>query len=190
MNVLLEEFNKKNELNEPNESDGAKNTTITSSTVGREENTSGGCNDATTTSNANDNIDIDDNINGVKIRDMQFLVQASNSQTVGKKRKQAKKMKSGNATFSFHNNGSIPGAGGNNNNNHNHNDGMVKPNDLLAQIKLTNGITVNVPSCVCGTLLEVNDNLKQNENLSLLVDDPLLDGYIAVILPNGSFPPS
>jgi len=155
----------------------------------------------------------------IQMQDIHFLVQVSKSQTVGKKRKQAKKMKRGDAVFHTTSRSSNSNSNINDNNNNDQDDnrdgntydhsneqgtndknkndgntnarssanGMVKPNDILAQIILTNGITINIPSCVCGTLLEVNTNLK--EDLSLLVDDPLLDGYVAVILPNGSFPP-
>lgn len=40
-------------------------------------------------------------------------------------------------------------------------------------------------SCVWGTVLEVNARL----NLEILKKDPLLDGYIAIVLPTGPFPP-
>lgn len=82
--------------------------------------------------------------------------------------------------------------GGNNNSNSNGNrndndNGMVKPGDVVAKIMLSNGTVLHIHSCICGTVIELNSSLKDNP--SLLIHDPLLDGYIAVILPNGSFPP-
>lgn len=88
-------------------------------------------------------------------------------------------------------------------------DGTVDPNDALCTITLSNGVEYEFKCCVSGTVLEVNNRLidfnwdgrSQNSpchkaethrpsDPSLLLVDPLLDGYLAVILPKGPFPPS
>lgn len=50
------------------------------------------------------------------------------------------------------------------------------------------GRTAIIPlyACVWGTILELNSRLTPE----LLMEDPLLDGYLAIILPSGRFPPS
>mmetsp|Transcript_10181 Transcript_10181/g.12904 ORF Transcript_10181/g.12904 Transcript_10181/m.12904 type:complete len:277 (+) Transcript_10181:144-974(+) len=105
----------------------------------------------------------------INIQNIQYLVDVTNLQSVGKKRKQAKKMQKGDSKF---NNG---------------NEGLVRPSDSLALVALTNGIVLDIKCCVCGTVMEINNSLK--ENVSLLVDDPLFDGYLCVVMPNGNFPP-
>lgn len=62
---------------------------------------------------------------------------------------------------------------------------ITSPNTILAQVTLDSGETINIPAGVWGTVLELNTNITP----SLLKNDPLLDGYLAVILPTGSFPP-
>jgi hypothetical protein len=56
----------------------------------------------------------------------------------------------------------------------------VHPRDCLVTLD-----DVSLKCCVWGTILEVNDKLSSK----LLSTDPLLDGYLAVILPTGPFPP-
>jgi hypothetical protein len=63
--------------------------------------------------------------------------------------------------------------------------GITSPNTFLAQFEMENGATQLIPAGVWGTVLELNSQLTPN----LLRDDPLLNGYLAVILPVGSFPP-
>jgi hypothetical protein len=63
--------------------------------------------------------------------------------------------------------------------------GLATPNTLLAQLEMENGETQLIPAGVWGIVMELNPQLTPD----LLRDDPLLDGYIAVILPVGSFPP-
>ena len=63
--------------------------------------------------------------------------------------------------------------------------GLTMPNTFLAQLEMENGETQLIPAGVWGTVLELNPQLTPD----LLRGDPLLDGYIAVILPVGSFPP-
>jgi len=64
--------------------------------------------------------------------------------------------------------------------------GTVQPTDTLARIELANGSPLEMKSCVWGSVLEINTKLASCE---LIEKDPLLDGYLAVILPSGPFPP-
>jgi len=67
-------------------------------------------------------------------------------------------------------------------------DGRVLPRDALCQVYFRSGSCVALKACVAGTVLEVNQNLVRDP--TLLISDPLLDGYIAVISPYvSSFPP-
>ena len=108
----------------------------------------------------------------MQITDIKFALDITESQSVGGKRKKARKMKSGG--------GNAPG--------------VVKPNDTLAVVTFSNGATVDMKCCVAGTLLELNERLvgtdeeSKKKCLSLFSHDPLLDGYLAVIMPAG-FPP-
>jgi hypothetical protein len=61
----------------------------------------------------------------------------------------------------------------------------VSPSTVIANLILENGDSVPLHACVWGTLLELNRSLTPE----VLADDPLLDGYLAVILPSGTFPP-
>jgi hypothetical protein len=68
----------------------------------------------------------------------------------------------------------------------------VTPSTILAKLTLTDSDDgrpeddIEIPICagVWGTIVEVNENL----NSKVVLEDPLLDGYIAVILPTGNFP--
>jgi hypothetical protein len=65
-----------------------------------------------------------------------------------------------------------------------------KVNDTPIASRHTSSVTkrttiVPLYACVWGTILELNHRLTPE----LLRDDPLLDGYLAVILPSGRFPP-
>jgi hypothetical protein len=62
----------------------------------------------------------------------------------------------------------------------------VTPTTVLANILLKSGDKLPIYSCVWGTILEVNSEL----SVDTLLDDPLLDGYLAIILPSGEFPPN
>lgn len=84
-------------------------------------------------------------------------------------------------------------------------DGNVSPRDPLCQITLSNGIKFQLHCCVLGTIIELNSRLLDSDSIglgsigktngldnrdpSLILRDPLLDGYLAVIIPRGSFPP-
>lgn len=79
-------------------------------------------------------------------------------------------------------------------------DGNVLPNDPLCRITLSNGRHVTLKCCVSGTILELNKRLEEAcgtdndgggplSSSSLVVQDPLLDGHLAVIMPTkGAFP--
>ena len=73
------------------------------------------------------------------------------------------------------------------------NDGDVSPYDTLCEVTLANGEKVLLKCCVQGTIIELNRRLSDVDasnsnsgigNASLLLSDPLLDGYLAVIMPN------
>jgi len=72
---------------------------------------------------------------------------------------------------------------------------VVHPHDTLCQIRTSTSdadtlshndstpTVIHVPACVWGTILEVQGHAER------VIQDPLLNGYIAVILPTGPFPP-
>jgi len=72
----------------------------------------------------------------------------------------------------------------------------VTPSTVIAELILENPNTAegqtNEPlviplrACVWGTILEINQGLTPK----VIMEDPLLDGYLAVILPSGRFPPN
>jgi hypothetical protein len=65
---------------------------------------------------------------------------------------------------------------------------VVKPNDGNGDDpKNTSTTTIPILSCVWGAVVEINPQLTANPGL--LAKDPLLDGYLAVVLPTGPFPP-
>ena len=61
----------------------------------------------------------------------------------------------------------------------------IRPTDTLAEIGIKGGDRLLVPSCIMGTVIEIN----QSVTPMLLSKDPLLDGFLAVIRPAGLFPP-
>jgi hypothetical protein len=63
--------------------------------------------------------------------------------------------------------------------------GIVTPHTILAHMTCENGTTIQIPAGVWGTVLELNTNVTPE----LLKKDPLLDGYLAIIMPTGPFPP-
>jgi len=118
----------------------------------------------------------------VTISNVHFVKKESDAQSVGAKRKKAKKSKY---------------ARNKSNGKENEMD-STEPSETLAKITLSNGSVVDLKCCVLGTVLELNHRLdgkseqieecSMKTNPSLLVTDPLLDGFLAVILPTGSFP--
>ena len=109
------------------------------------------------------------NVEPVSVHNISFMVEITDAQSVGGKRK-------GNRLQHGHLDD------GNKKRN-----GAVGPSDTVAVVEFSNGTKVEVKSCVLGTVLELNQNLQ--ETPSLLVNDPLLDGFIAVIMPSGPYPP-
>ena len=95
---------------------------------------------------------------------IKVMVEAADvaSQSAGNKRKQKAKMLKGK----------------------NVND-SVSPTDPLATIVLKDGKEVHMRCCAWGSIIEINPNISPE----LVREDPLLDGYLAVILPSGPFPP-
>ena len=85
-------------------------------------------------------------------------------------------------------------------------DGYVSPQDPLCTVTLSNGKEIQLKCCVEGTVIEINnrlvdrssssstvdttDSITAQGDVSLLMKEPLLDGYLAVIMPSrGVFPP-
>jgi hypothetical protein len=64
-------------------------------------------------------------------------------------------------------------------------DDTVSPTTVIAKLKCKSGEVIPIFACVWGTVIEVNHSLTPE----LLLDDPLLNGYVAIILPSGEFPP-
>ena len=116
------------------------------------------------------------------IDSIDFLVSEAPPSSAGEKRKRQSKLLRGKG-------------GGNNNNissgNNNKMNGIVSPTTVIANLKIKddsgeNFTVLPIYACVWGELLELNHNLTPN----VLRKDPMLDGYVAVILPTGPFPPS
>lgn len=61
----------------------------------------------------------------------------------------------------------------------------VSPTTVLAELKVGSGEAIPIFACVWGTILELNKSL----TVDTLCEDSVLDGYVAVILPSGPFPP-
>jgi glycine cleavage system H lipoate-binding protein len=51
----------------------------------------------------------------------------------------------------------------------------------------SNTTTIPLHCCVYGSILEINSRL--SDHPQIIQDDPLLDGFLAIILPSGPFPP-
>jgi hypothetical protein len=96
------------------------------------------------------------------IQSIQFCVNESPAGNAAEKRKRQSKMLKGKQ---------VPG--------------MVTPSTVLAKLTLSTGLVFPIYASVWGAVLELNKNV----DIQTLNQDPLLDGYIAVILPTGPFPP-
>jgi len=98
--------------------------------------------------------------------------------SVGGKRKRARKMKSKRY---------------NNRQKEKNSNDSVQPSDPIAVIMMQDGREVTIRACVAGTVLEINrrwEDLVGKAGMdSMLINDPLLFGYFAVIMPEGDFPP-
>mmetsp|Transcript_17158 Transcript_17158/g.32490 ORF Transcript_17158/g.32490 Transcript_17158/m.32490 type:complete len:244 (-) Transcript_17158:2418-3149(-) len=111
----------------------------------------------------------------LKIQRFQFQQSVFNSQSVGGKRKRPPR--------------TVNGVGDRDT------PGMVRPSDNIAVVTFTDGSILDLKCCVAGTLLDINEKLSTSEDgakqdgviagSSLLIEDPLLDGYLAVIMPTG-----
>jgi hypothetical protein len=113
-----------------------------------------------------DPLSIDENSNTPK--DIEFLVSTSDPCSAGERRKrQSKMLKKGHSN-----------AGGSN-------TGMVTPETVLAKVHLQDGTSLPLYAFCWGSILELNTQLTVQQ----LQDDPIMKGYLAVILPTGPFPP-
>ena len=116
---------------------------------------------------------ITDSSQKIKIKEFKFMPKISASQSVGGKRKKARKMKGGDNS-----------------------PGIVSPTDTLAVVTFSDDTSLKLKCCVAGTLLEVNKDLEMGDHdsyektLLLLSDGALLDGYLGVIMPTSGFPSS
>ena len=121
----------------------------------------------------------------VFIKKVDFKVRPAEGQSVGSKRrkrmgKNPKKKKRSD------NDDDVVDCDGNEADESSSASGTTRPSDVLAVVELNCGTMVELKCCVLGTLLEINTRLAQKP--SLLLTDPLLDGYLAVILPRGRIP--
>lgn len=109
----------------------------------------------------------------IVIKDFKYMPQITSSQSVGGKRKKARKMKGGENS-----------------------PGIVNPTDILAVVTFSDNTALELKCCVAGTLLELNNKLEMGDTdsrakaLLLLSEGALLDGYLAVIMPTAEFPSS
>ena len=118
------------------------------------------------------------------IDSIDFLVSEAPPSSAGEKRKRQSKLLRGKGGGNTNNNS-------NSNNGNNKMNGIVSPTTVIANLKIKddsgeNCTTLPIYACVWGELLELNHNLTPD----VLQKDPLLDGYVAVILPTGPFPPT
>ena len=159
-------------------------------------------------------IDDDNKEDGIQIKTIKYHIQPSkDSQSArGKmrtKKKKRKKQKHQNEQANHHNatveDGKADGVDSSKIEVANH-DGYVLPQDKLCTVTLSNGQEMQLKCCVDGTVIEINNRLIDGSNsssdtdtkdsstahgdVSLLMKEPLLDGYLAVIMPSrGVFPP-
>ena len=74
--------------------------------------------------------------------------------------------------------------------------GNTSTNDTIVHATKSISTMIRFPSCVMGSIIELNEQFMNNKNdnnhrvLQLLQADPYLKGYLAIILPSGPFPPS
>lgn len=162
----------------------------------------GGILSATNTKHTNEDDGDDDSPNVVvsSVERIEFLVTASERCSAGERRKRNSKMlKKGTAN-------TVKSIQNKNQNKNNHNDnnkqhgtddadpatstmststGIVKPDTMIAKMHLNNGTFLPIYACVWGSILELNTHVTPKQ----LLEEPLLEGYLAVILPTGPFPP-
>ena len=127
-----------------------------------------------------DSITADDESNtSVTVRQVDFRIAPAKGQSVGsKRRKRMGKNPKKKRCSENDDNGDCDG--------NETESGATRPSDVLAVVELSCGTSVELKCCALGTLLEINSRLV--EKPSLLLTDPLLDGYLAVIMPRGRIP--
>ena len=121
----------------------------------------------------------------VKIQSIEFVVSEAPPSSAGEKRKRQSKLLRG---------GGGGGGGGANNDSNNNKlmKGIVTPSTIIANLKVIDNdtattTTIPIYACVWGEVIELNHKL--TSSLDILQKDPLIDGYVAIILPTGKFPP-
>lgn len=120
----------------------------------------------------------------VIIKQVDFKVRPAEGQSVGSKRR--KRMGKNPKKKKRSDNDDVVDCDGNEADESSSACGTTRPSDVLAVVELSCGTMVELKCCVLGTLLEINTRLAQKP--SLLLTDPLLDGYLAVIMPRGRIP--
>ena len=120
-----------------------------------------------------------------KIQSIEFVVSEAPPSSAGEKRKRQSKLLRG---------GGGGGGGGANNDSNNNKlmKGIVTPSTIIANLKVidndtTTTTTIPIYACVWGEVIELNHKLTSSPDI--LQKDPLIDGYVAIILPTGKFPP-
>ena len=97
------------------------------------------------------------------VRSIQFVVNEAPASSAAEKRKRQAKMLKGSKI-----------------------EDTVSPTTKIAELNLEDGTVIPLLACVFGTILELNKSLTPE----ILKDDPLLNGFLAVILPSGDYPPN
>jgi hypothetical protein len=100
------------------------------------------------------------------IKSIKYEVKESPDCSAAEKRKRLAKMQKGSSSSSLA-------------------EGAVSPSTVIAILELETGESLPVYACCFGLVLEINHQLTPE----ILKRDPVLDGYLAVILPSGTFPP-
>ena len=157
----------------------------------------------------------DNKEDGIQIKSIKYHIQPSkDSQSArGKMRtKKKKKRRKRQQQFKQHSNdttiaeGGVDEGGSSKIEEETNHDGYVSPKDTLCTVTLSNGQEIQLKCCVEGTVIEINNRLVDGSNsssdhtgtidsvgrdVSLLMKEPLLDGYLAVIMPSRGvfFPP-
>ena len=160
---------------------------------------------------SNDDNNKEDGI--LQIKSIKYHIQASkDSQSARgkirtkKKRKKQQSIHQNNDTITAED-GEADGEGGSSKIKVANHDGYVLPYDTICTVTFSNGKEIELKCCVEGTVIEINnrlvdgsksgsdDNVAINSSttqrdVSLLMKEPLLDGFLAVIMPSrGVFPP-
>ena len=140
---------------------------------------------------ADDDNDEDQNKN-VEISKIKYLVKASKDSQSARGKMRVKKKKKKKQKHAHTNTSSKEGDGNNPAESvEGDHDGTVSPHTPLCRITLSNGKVVQLKCCVEGTVIETNHLFDDESNKIREIREPLLDGYLAVIMPTGGmFPPT